>query len=305
MTVVIAIIGTVIAASTVLFTAYIGQQQAADTRGKLAAIQKALLEFRRAHDRLPCPADVTISITAAPTNGRAFGAEALPWGTCYSASALTPSVNITDTLADGNITAVVMGMVPVRTLGLADDFAIDGWGRRIMYAVDATATAPSLTTRIALPDTASTARIVIANLSGTVKSSYALYTLISYGTNGHGGFARVGSTVAITPLLTPPPVNSGSTNEAELVNCSCDSISQVAGGYPAGSNTLIPLVMTGSGYLGGVIGQFNYTGSSYGFTRPTFIQGLPTQDSTNLAETNNFDDIVVYATRADLLGYNE
>ena len=28
------------------------------------------------------------------------------------------------------------GMVPVRTLGLPDDYAIDGWGRRIFYGMD-------------------------------------------------------------------------------------------------------------------------------------------------------------------------
>src|SRR5678810_638736 len=32
-----------------------------------------------------------------------------------------------------NPTVVVVGMVPTQTLGLPDDYAFDGWGRRMQY----------------------------------------------------------------------------------------------------------------------------------------------------------------------------
>ena len=333
------IIGTVIAAGTALFSASLKQQQFKETQTKLAAIQKALLDFRRAYDRLPCPADVLtgmVGTTYAATDaaaGALFGAQARLWHntasptlTCTnydtgagtaSAENYIPSANFIDDANNGigqgywgsgswPYTTTVMGMVPVRTLGLPDDYAIDGWGRRIMYAVDFTATSPPFTTNISLPDTGGPSgwRIFILDYNDNYKTTLALYALISYGPNGHGGFPRATDRSFIFSGGGAPTVSSGLTNDHEILNCNCDPANAYAAGYPTDSAVMFTTFP--SGYDGGLIGTFDYinnaTYSGY-YPAPVFYQAQAQR--TYNSPTNDFDDMVVYATRADLLGYGE
>lgn len=96
------------------------------TNERLKVIQDAIRVWRAANQRIPCPADGTLPFTSAN-----FGVEAATPGTCTGG---TPAANFTG----GSHT--VGGIIPVRTLGLADEYALDGWGRRFTYIVDAYAT---------------------------------------------------------------------------------------------------------------------------------------------------------------------
>jgi prepilin-type N-terminal cleavage/methylation domain-containing protein len=126
MSVVLIIITVIVAGGMAMFTGSLQKRQLAETQVKLKAIQQALYSFRLANSRIPCPADVTLAVT--DTN---FGVEGATLGTCTGGS---PAANF----STGNN---VEGMVPTVTLGLPDEYAFDGWGRRLMYAADARFTA--------------------------------------------------------------------------------------------------------------------------------------------------------------------
>lgn len=202
--VVLLIVGGLLAGSGVLVTRSLQQRQQSETTAKLAAIQRALLDFRRAFDRLPCPADVTQSVEAAD-----FGVEAhteLGIPDCLSG---VPTANFSSG-------TTIEGMVPTKSLQLPDDYAFDAWGRRIMYAVDS-----RLAAKYAdgdafshVPVTDSTPKIAVASVSSTMKTQDAAYVLVSFGANGHGAFPRIGG---------PTRINAGSTNLDELTNCHCEN----------------------------------------------------------------------------------
>ena len=89
------------------------------TAKKMEIIQKAVASYLAIRGRIPCPAVGSTAPTAST-----FGFES-------------------DTLADPDDCTGVsqsgtawIGVVPVRTLLLPDEFMFDGWGRRITYAVD-------------------------------------------------------------------------------------------------------------------------------------------------------------------------
>lgn len=122
-------------------------------------------------------------------------------------------------------TTFAAGTVPVKTLGLPDEYALDGYGRRIMYVVDKRATRP-YSTYTASPPTVSTPPVPTLSsapnscnalqsqgLKGAIRIfednnspsdgvietdvlDYTMWALISYGKAGHGAFPANGSTVA-------------------------------------------------------------------------------------------------------------
>lgn len=308
LSIVLVIISVVMGGAMVLFTQSLDLQQVKETQFKMSAIQDALLKYRRAFNRIPCPADMTQSMDA--TSNNYYGVEAANNGTCTggtpaanfslaastftgnttNASAVITSVSSTAGLSIGTLVSgtgipagsyivsidsttqitlnnaatatnagitisrytVAAGMVPTKTLALPDDYAIDGWGRRILYAVDVNITAQSGASNIPVSDS-SISRITVNDASGAAKTTAAVYLLLSHGKNGHGGYNRSGGSTRFA--------NYTSADATELTNCHCDS-SAAATAFSA-----------------------------------TFVQ--------KAASVTAFDDIVVYATRADLRGLNE
>lgn len=186
----------------------------AATQSKLDVIERALHLFRDANNRLPCPADITLSDDAAD-----FGIEAANRGRCYAgapAAMLFTSYYYHD---DEEWPTTVKGAVPVKALGLPDTFIYDGWGRKIAYVVDSIATTPGAFTTI--PPNATDCSITVWDAAAGARSGGAIYTLISHGSNGHGAFVN-----------GPDRVSWGSTNSAELINCQCDSTGAAVAGGP-------------------------------------------------------------------------
>jgi prepilin-type N-terminal cleavage/methylation domain-containing protein len=166
----------------------------ASTESKLNAIEKALMEFRETHDRLPCPGQPDLV-----SSNELFGIEGSPPGNCQNG---TPGAPYAGT--------VPVGDVPVRTLGLPNEFAFDGWGRKISYTV-----APNMTSYkiFSAMHPQETCGMEVVGESGDIRSAdNAVYTLVSHGPNGHGAYLGNGSRM-----------NSRSVNVDELYNCRCDT----------------------------------------------------------------------------------
>jgi|CXWL01.1.fsa_nt_gi prepilin-type N-terminal cleavage/methylation domain-containing protein len=303
LSIVLLIISVVMGGIMVLFNQSLEQQQVQETQTKMAAIQKALSDYRLAFLRIPCPADATQAMDA--TSSNYYGVEAANNGTCTggtpaanfsiaastftgsttNASAVVTSVSSTTGLSIGTVVSgtgitsgttiasidsatqitldtaatatnagitisrntVVGGMVPTKTLQLPDDYAIDGWGRRIMYMVDVNLTASAGFATVPVTDSA-TNRITINDSTGAARTTSAVYALISFGKNGHGGYNRSGSSTRLANYI--------SADADELTNCHCSS----AAAATAFSSTFVQKPIS----------------------------------------TGTFDDLVLYATRADL-----
>jgi prepilin-type N-terminal cleavage/methylation domain-containing protein len=170
------------------------------TQQKMKAVDKALLQYRNATDRLPCPAD----LTKAPGTAN-YGVEAANPGTCTGG---TPAAN--HSALGNNYSTVAEGAVPVTALGLPNDFMYDGWGNHFRYVVDVNMT--GLNAFVLNPPSAVCGTITINDVNGAARSTGAIYALISHGPNGHGAYSRNGKTVS-----------AGSVNANELINCHCNS----------------------------------------------------------------------------------
>src|ERR1035441_9662006 len=163
------------------------------TTTKLNAILTAVREFQATNGRLPCPADATQSIS-----GTSYGVEAVNPGSSTNCTGGAPAANFVDAT---NHTAI--GMVPLRAIGLSNDYALDGYGRTITYAVDSAAT--SCWASASLPG-----NILVANLWTTNNTTIAI---VSHGVDGHGAWIPLtGSTGTAVRL------NAGSTDTDQLVN---------------------------------------------------------------------------------------
>lgn len=195
--IVLAIIGLVAMAGIVVLVSSIDRRQYAETNAKLEAIEKALLEYRRAFNRLPCPGDITLGIAAAD-----FGVEGATAGTCTGGA---PAANFTSGEA-------VAGMVPVKTLRLPDDYALDGWGDRIFYAIDRRATGTNAFTTYDI--TSALGAIQVNDQTGAARTATAVYALFSMSQDGHGAWRRGGSATRQDKDIT---------NAETLENCDCDA----------------------------------------------------------------------------------
>jgi len=261
MAIVLLIIAAVIGGSISMFAGSLQKKQYEETNLKMDTIEKALLDFRRVNDRLPCPGDITLAVTDTK-----FGVEAAKASdTSISCHGLSPSSTF---YAGAPIEA---GLLPTRTLKLPDDYAFDSWGRRIIYVVDGNSTvtdafaelddqdptymvqdngvvlrveiyptvaikggsagvgsgvgvgSASVTPSASPPIlvTDTATRITLTDENGTTKTASALYALISGGKDGHGMYTTDGSS----------RVNTGNTNTSVLKNCDCTSSAANSGTY--------------------------------------------------------------------------
>ena len=238
----------------------------AATINKMKAIEQALMAFRVANDRLPCPGDLTIKPGAAYFGIEAGGSQVCTtgtgWcvnvntnggtgtiaGTCLGTS-IVPAANFYQSGSTNWWEAVAEGALPVTTLGLPKDMMVDGWGNSFRYAVDSTMT--MLGAFHDLPINNTCGGITVNDTNGNARSTYAIYALLSHGPNGHGAYTQNGTVVA-----------AGSTNANELTNCHCSSI----------------------------------TGADNGTYAATYVQALPSIATPGTA-TTTFDDIVTYKER--------
>lgn len=93
-----------------------------ETFAKMERIEEALKAFLILNGRLPCPADPNLGMSN-PNLGQELR-DAGPPSEC--AASLQPSGSA----------VITVGTVPFATLGLPEEFMLDGWARRFTYVVD-------------------------------------------------------------------------------------------------------------------------------------------------------------------------
>jgi len=203
LTIVLAVISVVVA-GILPFIASTNQENAATlTLDRIEEIDAALASFVAANDRLPCPANLVL-----PLDDPDFGREAAAGG--------TPNCTGGTPAADYDFNNVVGGAVPVKDIGLPDEYAFDGYGQRISYHVHSDYTLDID------PTTPPTAPLIeVEDELGGLRTDEAVYLLLSHGPKGHGAYLRSGA-----------HKNIGSTNLDTLENCDCDATA-VDTGYNA------------------------------------------------------------------------
>ena len=97
MGIVLLIIASIVGGGMVIFVGSLDKQRWKLTQGRLQVIQKTLLDYRNAYNRIPCPSDITIKVSVAN-----FGVEAANSTTCTGG---TPAANFTYNSADYVLTA--------------------------------------------------------------------------------------------------------------------------------------------------------------------------------------------------------
>lgn len=111
--------------------------------------------------------------------------------------------------------SVSAGMIPVTTLGLPPEYALDGYGRRMIYMVDNRATEKAACA--GLQSSSARGNIQIQSTyaaDGSTNIDNTMWALLSYGKNGYGSFpAAPASTVVLASRL-----NSGSADADEQIN---------------------------------------------------------------------------------------
>jgi hypothetical protein len=176
--------------------------KAASTIATMRAIEEATKGFMAANRRRPCPADGQYGIDAAN-----FGKEAANPGTCTGGTPAAPFG------PDAGTGFIIGGVVPTKTLNLPDEYAFDGWGRRITYAVDKRATSRSYCAY--LQHLHSAGAVDIRDGAGATAAN-SMYAYVSHGPNGHGAFPMQGSSVANR-------LNTGLADADSLNNASVDA----------------------------------------------------------------------------------
>lgn len=186
------------------------------TQRKMHIIEEVLMQYRSAHDRLPCPGDLTLAPGSADY-GLEAGADAsssIATGTgACTGSGMLPQANFTGAGLTNTWQTAAEGSLPAVTLGLSPDFMLDGWGHKFRYAVDVSMTAgEAFSTGPYARIGCDAGAITVDDVNGNPRSTSAIYALISQGENGHGAYTAGGTTMS-----------TGSVNANELINCHCNS----------------------------------------------------------------------------------
>ena len=206
---VVLVLGLLTAAALKYSTARLDSDNIATTNNNLDIIEQALLNYRIAYNKLPCPALITDA-----ENTASFGTE-------YDNSALGIGSGNCTGASFSDASNTVYGAIPTKTLQLPDKYAYDAWGKKILYVVDKRITtynsfltypiSNNIIGSITIKDTAAT----------NIITSNAIYALVSFGKDGHGGYVRNPSASALV-------YNAGANNGDELQNCHCTSAAAAA-----------------------------------------------------------------------------
>lgn len=190
-TIVLLIGGLILSSISAMLVVYVKKSNLSLTRERLLTIDEALQDYLSLNGRYPCPA----SLSSAPDTPTYGFEQATPAGLCETSPVVSGR----------NGRNVRLGAVPVRSLGLPDDFIADAWAVRFTYAVTealaesgtydssegAISVVDSADNHIAIDPTLATGH---ADRDGT-----AHYVIVSHGENELGGTPEGGGSALPCP----------------------------------------------------------------------------------------------------------
>ena len=189
--------GLMMVAATPIYHTYIVHKYLDVTNNNIAATKAALDSYYLRNGHFPCAAPRNV-----PVDGPGFGVAAadcsVPQPGTVEVSGRTPK---DDTSGTGASAKIRIGAVPVRTLGLPDGMAVDGWNHLFTYAItESYTTAPK--------DLSHGAIYVVdsKNNPATAVPGIAVYVVAGANPDGTGAYNLNGT------LLAPcPPTKAGTT----------------------------------------------------------------------------------------------
>ncbi len=204
LSVVMVVIGVLVASTLTFVDGYTKGHQIKETQAKLDAIERALVVHLIKFGYLPCPSSRT-----ALRGTAGFGIST----TACNAAAPAGTVDV-------NTSRVRIGMVPVKSLGLPESHAFDGWGNRITYATIRNL-AVNKATYDAYETTDTNGVIIMQDGSGHLlyhpyELNITAYALISHGSDGNGAFNRNGSLAKACNAAAKDGENCNYTNSLFL-----------------------------------------------------------------------------------------
>jgi len=235
--VVIAIIGAIIAGGLMTAVGKREIERVRKTNALMREIMKAIDDYADYHGHLPCPADPALRFG---DNG--FGLQSTA---NTEAQQESDTVTTCDTTPAGIFAAagnVIIGGLPVYTLNLPPEYAIDAWNKRFTYAVDQDLTYYG---RIYVDPTAGrgygdrgdesdgipaqiSGNIIVHNASGadlTAGGEGAAVIIVSHGPNGLGAWGGRGvSTVGIAAGLEAENTNNDNVFIQSVLSATFDDI---------------------------------------------------------------------------------
>ncbi len=199
------------------------QKRASDTMVRLDTINKTIREFAAANGYYPCPANIrsgfdTVNFGQSASNECNTGSPAGFSGQTKRSGRAKDS---------GAINHVRAGAVPVRTLGLPDNYIYDGYNHRYVYVVtEAYAAVASDGTPPNIPelDRNDSTGVFVEDInehSATRKTGNAVYAVISMGDTTEGSYSANGALLGRCPAgvancsLEATIQNTVSISEAE------------------------------------------------------------------------------------------
>lgn len=231
MSIVMMILGIILVAGLKLYDNYVTHQTTVVTSSNVSLSSRAMSDYRARFGRYPCPASLTAPRGSAEygregdCNPNALARDGVTAGDEAPANNTTPgtfangfyveqSARMIDIDGDGTDDInplVVRGAIPFRDLNLPEEFAYDGYGQRLSYAVTARAAVQDTFNPrqggIAIVDTQSPPQSLIETPDS------ALFIVMSAGADGDGAFSRDGMLIQACP-------SSGTDIEEENCNLS-------------------------------------------------------------------------------------
>jgi prepilin-type N-terminal cleavage/methylation domain-containing protein len=204
LSIVILIISLILGGMMTLYNQRLRAERLAEVNRRMGVIAEALYQYRLANNKLPCPANSSVATSDADFALQADGAAE----TCQTSSTANTDLQSNINTSNNNVFG---GGVPVRTLGLADDYAFDPWGNKFTYYIDAEANNSANFTGTSGTDGVSLrGSLTTTDESGATISAEVFAVIMSHGPNGHGAYMASGVRKS-----------AGITNAAELVDCMC------------------------------------------------------------------------------------
>ncbi len=278
---VLAIIGLLVGGGIVALGPVLAKVRVTQTNTALDQIENALVLFAIRNNRLPCPADG--SFTNSNTNyGLENGGNSPPTNGGNCGVALTHSV------------------IPWRTLGIDEQYSIDGWGNRIAY-FPANAAIPGVIDTLVDATTSSSALCLFRNITSGTTTREALCDPVTKGLSPsypYGSYIPVYVAAnpagnELTTAQAPPSPGNSTLAAGDGGRAAYVLISHGRSGWYGWNKAGIQIAAP----AGSVIKAYNSDGSAPGggFVQGTAIGGWPPVGA------NYFDDIVRWRSPAFII----